>query len=63
MTHYFLINEQNIIIDAIQYEVEGYTVLELNETHLPVGINAGWYRLTDTGYEFDQQLFDTLNTP
>lgn len=62
MTLYILTNEQNIIIDAIEYEFEGYTAREFDDTNLPVGIHAGWYRLTDTGYEFDQALYDAAHS-
>ncbi|WP_427050365.1 hypothetical protein [Paenibacillus sp. TC-CSREp1] len=37
----------DIIRDAITYPHDGYTEVELDLTHLPAGINAGYYRLQD----------------
>lgn len=48
----------DIIVDAIEYQYEGYTPAELYEEYLPVGINAGWYRWDGTAYHFDQALYD-----
>jgi hypothetical protein len=55
---YFLLDD-DIITDAIDYAVEGYTEVELNQTHLPAGINAGYYRWTGTAYEKDETLYQS----
>lgn len=55
MKHYFQIRD-GIITDAIQYPTEGYTEVELDETHLPAGINGGWYRWDGTHYVLDETL-------
>lgn len=52
---YFRLNN-DIITDAIEYEVYGYIEVELNQTHLPAGINGGYYRWNGTSYYIDEQL-------
>ncbi|WP_339307699.1 hypothetical protein [Paenibacillus sp. FSL R5-0519] len=47
----------DIIRDVIQYEHEGYQPVEL-PTPLPIGINAGFYRLQDGVPVLDQALKD-----
>ncbi|SHI63440.1 hypothetical protein [Lutispora thermophila] len=56
MTFYLKIDENNIIRDAIEYPFEGYTEVHLEETHLPAGINGGWYRWNGATYELDEEL-------
>ena len=60
MKHYFKLNN-DIIVDAIQYPVEGYVEVELTETHLPAGINGGWYRWDGEQPVFDEELYAQLN--
>lgn len=43
MKYYFRLNQDNVIIDAISYPVEGYIEYE-TDYPLPVGINGGWWR-------------------
>jgi hypothetical protein len=47
----------DIITDAIEYEHSGYVKVTLEQTHLPAGINAGFYRLTDGEYVKDEALY------
>lgn len=56
MKFYFQLESDNIIRDAITYPHEGYTEVELNMTHLPAGINAGYYRWTGTTFEIVDEL-------
>lgn len=58
--HYFLL-DGDIIRDAIQYEVDGYTRVELDVEFLPAGINGGWYRWDGIQYIFDQELYETAH--
>jgi hypothetical protein len=55
---YFLLDD-DIITDAIDYAVNGYTEVELDQTHLPAGINAGYYRWTGTAYQKDDALYQS----
>ena len=55
---YFLLNG-DIITDAIDYQVAGYVEVELNQTHLPAGINGGYYRFNGTNYAIDEALKQT----
>ncbi|WFR60880.1 hypothetical protein P9222_20335 [Paenibacillus amylolyticus] len=57
MKFYFRV-DGDIIRDAITYSHEGYTEVEIDTTHLPVGINAGYYRLQDGVPVLDQALKD-----
>jgi len=43
MKYYFKLNQENIIIDAITYPVDGYIEYE-TDYPLPAGINGGWWR-------------------
>lgn len=47
----------DVIIDAVDYAVTGYTKVVLPLTHLPAGINAGYYRWTGTVFERDNDLY------
>lgn len=60
MKFYFQI-DGDIIRDAITYPYEGYTDVELDTTHLPAGINAGYYRLQDGVPMLDQALKDEVD--
>jgi hypothetical protein len=51
----------DIITDAIDYEYQDYIHVVLEVTHLPAGINGGWYRWNGTEYSFDQALYDAAN--
>jgi hypothetical protein len=59
---FYLMLDGDIITDAIEYEVEGYTEVTLNQTHLPAGINGGYYRWTGTAYEKDEALYQSQVT-
>ncbi|WP_127549661.1 hypothetical protein [Paenibacillus amylolyticus] len=54
---FYLQLDGDIIRDVIQYEHEGYQPAELS-TPLPIGINAGYYRLQDGVPVLDQALKD-----
>ena len=43
MKYYFRLNQDNIIVDAITFPVEGYIEYE-TDYPLPAGINGGWWR-------------------
>lgn len=55
MKHYMKL-DGDIIVDAIQYPSDGYIEVELTETQLPAGINAGYYRWNGTNYMLDENL-------
>jgi hypothetical protein len=59
MKKFYFKLDGDIITDAIDYAVEGYTEVELDQTHLPAGINAGYYRWTGTAYEKDDALYQS----
>ncbi|WP_339306927.1 hypothetical protein [Paenibacillus sp. FSL R5-0519] len=56
MKFYFQLDSDNIIRDAITYPYEGYTEVELDMTHLPAGINAGYYRWDGASFAIDPAL-------
>ncbi|WDQ31518.1 hypothetical protein PTQ21_24445 [Paenibacillus marchantiae] len=56
MTKFYFQLDGDIIRDVITYQHEGYTEAELENTFLPVGINAGYYRLKDGVPVLDQAL-------
>lgn len=43
MKYYFRLNQDNTIVDAITFPVEGYIEYETDYL-LPAGINGGWWR-------------------
>lgn len=43
MKYYLRLNQDNIIVDAITFPVEGYIEYE-TDYPLPAGINGGWWR-------------------
>ncbi len=43
MKYYFRLNQDDIIVDAITFPVEGYIEYE-TDYPLPAGINGGWWR-------------------
>lgn len=45
MNFYVLLNENNVILDVIEYPVEGYSEVYLPYKQLPAGINGGWWKL------------------
>jgi hypothetical protein len=59
MKKFYFKLDGDIITDAIEYQVDGYTEVELDQTHLPAGINAGYYRWTGTAYEKDDALYQS----
>lgn len=56
MKDWYLLLRGDIIADAIEYPVDGYTHVQMVDTHLPAGINAGWYRWNGTTYVLDAEL-------
>lgn len=56
MKKFYFKLDGDIITDAIEYTHEGYIEVELPETHLPAGINGGWYRWNGTTYVLDEEL-------
>jgi hypothetical protein len=59
MKKFYFKLDGDIITDAIDYAVIGYTEVELDQTHLPAGINGGYYRWTGTAYEKDDALYQS----
>ena len=67
MKYYFRLNQDNIIVDAITFPVEGYIEYE-TDYPLPAGINGGWYKWENGTYvecpelkpeaEFEQRIAD-----
>lgn len=53
MKDFYFLLDGDIVTDAIDYPAEGYTPVQLDQTHLPAGINAGYYRWNGTAYEID----------
>jgi len=49
MKYYLLLDENNIIQDAISYPVEGYIEVEVDKP-FPAGINGGWYKWENGTY-------------
>ena len=49
MKYYLLLDENNIIRDAISYPVEGYIEVEVDKP-FPAGINGGWYKWENGTY-------------
>ena len=49
MKYYLLLDENNIIQDAISYPVEGYIEVEVDKP-FPAGINGGWYKWENDTY-------------
>jgi hypothetical protein len=56
MKKFYFKLDGDIIQDVIEYEHTGYVQLELTESCLPAGINAGYYRLNGTIYSIDEEL-------
>jgi hypothetical protein len=56
MKKFYFKLDNDIIIDVIEYPHDTYIEVELSETHLPAGINAGYYRLNGTVYSVDEDL-------
>jgi hypothetical protein len=56
MKKFYFKVQDGIIFDAIEYPYQDYVEVELQETHLPAGINAGYYRLNGSVYTLDEQL-------
>lgn len=44
MKYYILLDENNIIRDAVTYPVDGYIEVEYDKPVLPAGINGGWWK-------------------
>lgn len=57
---FYLLLDGDIIRDAITYQYDGYTEVEFDTMHLPVGINAGYYRLQDGVPVLDTALRDEV---
>jgi hypothetical protein len=56
-SYWFLLND-DIIVDAIEYEHADFIKVQLPDEQLPAGINGGWYRWDGSAYHFDQALYD-----
>ena len=68
MKYYLLLDENNIIRDAISYPVEGYIEVEVDKP-FPAGINGGWYKWENDTYVeipelkpkgIDRELLETI---
>ena len=59
MKKFYFLLDGDIITDAIDYQVGGYVEVELNQTHLPAGINGGYYRFNGTNYAKDETLYQS----
>jgi len=44
---YFKLDENNVILDVIEYPFEDYIEVQLSAIQLPSGINGGWFKLED----------------
>jgi hypothetical protein len=49
MKYYLLLDENNIIQDAISYPTDGYIEVEVDKP-FPAGINGGWYKWENGTY-------------
>ena len=49
MKYYLLLDENNIIRDAISYPTDGYIEVEVDKP-FPAGINGGWYKWENDTY-------------
>ena len=49
MKYYLLLDENNIIQDAISYSTDGYIEVEVDKP-FPAGINGGWYKWENGTY-------------
>ncbi len=67
MKYYLLLDENNIIQDAISYPTDGYIEVEVDKP-FPAGINGGWYKWENGTYVeipelkpkgIDHELLDT----
>jgi hypothetical protein len=56
MKKFYFQLDGDIITDAIEYPHEGYVESELDATHLPPGINAGYFRFIDGDFVLDENL-------
>jgi hypothetical protein len=61
MKTFYLALDGDIIVDAIEYPHDGYIEVELPTTHLPAGINGGWYRWDGATYVLDEELKQAAN--
>lgn len=68
MKYYLLIDNNNIIQDAISYPTEGYIEVEADKP-FPAGINGGWYKWENDTYVeipelkpkgIDRELLETV---
>jgi len=58
MKKFYFQLDGDIITDVIEYPHGNYVEVELDQTHLPSGINAGYYRLNGNIYTLDEELKD-----
>jgi hypothetical protein len=56
MKKFYFKLDGDIIQDVIEYEHPGYIEVELADSCLPAGINAGYCRLNGTIYSIDEEL-------
>ena len=68
MKYYLLLDENNIIQDAISYPTDGYIEVEVDKP-FPAGINGGWYKWENGTYieipelkpkGIDRELLETV---
>ena len=68
MKYYLLLDENNIIQDAISYPTDGYIEVEVDKP-FPAGINGGWYKWENGTYVeipelkpkgIDRELLETV---
>ena len=68
MKYYLLLDENNIIQDAISYPTDGYIEVEVDKP-FPAGINGGWYKWENDTYVeipelkpkgIDRELLETV---
>ena len=68
MKYYLLLDENNIIRDAISYPTDGYIEVEVDKP-FPAGINGGWYKWENDTYVeipelkpkgIDRELLETV---
>ena len=68
MKYYLLLDENNIIQDAISYPTDGYIEVEVDKP-FPAGINGGWYKWENGTYVeipelkpkgIDRELIETV---
>lgn len=60
MKYYFKVDENDIIQDVITFAHEGYKEVDTEKDELPVGINAGYYKLNGNTLEIVSELKESI---